>query len=68
MSLKDKLNKWIQKKGEVKHEDVKFACENNFFGKKYKISTAERRLRPSESPEVETVERNGAIYLYKIKE
>ena len=36
--------------------------------KRAKLSAAERRLRPSESPTIEAVEKNGAIIGYRPKQ
>jgi len=61
--LRQKLNDYI--KGEngafVSHDTVKQLCKQ--WG--YRESNAERRLRPSESPNVERIMKNGAIVGYR---
>lgn len=52
-SLREQLNNWIQRQGYVSYSEVKLACESGKFKRYYKISNAERRLRRSESPNVE---------------
>jgi hypothetical protein len=36
----------------VSHFEIQQMCENGSFGRVYRISQVERRLRPSESPNV----------------
>jgi hypothetical protein len=40
-------------------------CENGKFGKYYRIETADRRLRRSESPNIEPVMKDGYITSWK---
>lgn len=68
MSLKSKLQEWIIRDKYVLHRDIKFACENQHFGRYYKIGTAERRLRSSDSPMIEPDIVNGSIKGYKLSE
>lgn len=65
-SLKSQLNLLIRIRGEVPYDEIKFACENGRFGgKKFRMATAERRLRKSESPDIEPVIEQGYIKSYK---
>ncbi len=64
-SLKEKLNSYIRVNGQVSYNTIKDLVEIGFFQKKYRMSTAERRLRESESPEVEAIVEGGAIKYYK---
>lgn len=66
-SLKQNLNEWIRNAGYVSHTDIRIACETGKFGRTYRLSNAERRLRPSESPDIEEVMENGYIIAYKHK-
>ena len=61
MSLKKTLNNLIQERGYISYQELKDFCDQN--GKK--MSVAERRLRPSESPDIEMVKVDGSIYGYK---
>ena len=61
MSLKSKLNEAIKQKGYMSFDEVKRYTEE--LG--YKLSNAERRLRRSESPNLERVMKKGAIVGYK---
>ena len=63
-SLKEKLNNLIRQKGRIEYNELKGLVESNFFGKFYRISTAERRLR-NESPEVEAEMKDGYIVAYR---
>ena len=65
-SLREKLNQLIRQRGQVSYNEVKNLVESNYFGKYYRMSTAERRLR-NESPDVEHIYENGAIKFYKWK-
>ena len=65
-SLKQKLNDYIKLMGEADYDDIKQKCESKYFGKYYRITTAERRLR-NESPNIEAVYQNGYIVKYKYK-
>lgn len=67
MSLRQKLNNYIANHGQVSYQVLKQMLENGDFGRRYKLSNLERRLRPSESPEVEAVVENGAITAYRWK-
>jgi hypothetical protein len=63
MSLKQHLNDLIQSRngGTVTLQEIEDLCKSE----KYKLSNAERRLRPSESPGIERVMQNGAIVGYR---
>jgi hypothetical protein len=63
MSLKSTLNQMIKDRngGIVTINEIEAFCHTAH----YKLSNAERRLRPSESPNIERVMKNGAIIGYK---
>ena len=61
MSLKSKLNEAIKLRGYMSFDEVKRYTEE--LG--YKLSNAERRLRRSESPNLDRVMKDGAIVGYK---
>lgn len=65
ISLKQRLNTLIEdrKGGVVSINEIETLCHQY----QYKLSNAERRLRQSESPNVERVFKNGAIIGYKWK-
>jgi hypothetical protein len=63
-SLREQLNSYIRINGKVSYNTIKDLVETGFFGKVYKISNAERRLRQSESPDVEAEYENGHIKSY----
>jgi len=65
LSLRDQLQAWIKKEGYVSYNSVKYAVENGLLGRLYRITTAERELRPSHSPMIEAIEKNGYIVGYK---
>jgi hypothetical protein len=67
MPLKTKLNEYIRIYGQVSYNELKDKVENGYFGRKYRVSNMERRLRPSESPDIEEVRQNGYIIAYKHK-
>jgi hypothetical protein len=58
------LNEYIQFHGEVYHNDIKQKCETGYWGRYYKISNAERRLRPSDSPHVFPVMEGNHVKKY----
>ena len=63
MSLKQRLNDWIKnEQGRIVFIDV---IERQVREWGFKISNAERRLRPSDSPNIERVFKNGAIVGYR---
>lgn len=64
-SLRVKLNSYIQARGQVSYQEIKQLCESGYFGRIYRISNAERRLRKSESPDIEAIEEGGAIKNYR---
>ena len=64
-SLKEKANNLIRLKGAVSYREIKALCESGYFGRLYKVSNLERRLRKSESPNVESVYENGHIKEYR---
>ena len=63
MSLKTTLNQIIRERngGTVSINEIEAFCHKA----NYKLSNAERRLRPSESPGIERVIKNGAIVGYR---
>ena len=63
MSLKSKLTDKIKLEGELSYDYVKMLVESGYFGRKYRISCAERRLR--ESPDIEIIKENGCIVKYR---
>ncbi len=63
-SLKKVLNDWIQIDGKVSYEDVDQYCKANF----YRIGTACRRLRQSESPNIIPILKKGYIIGWKFEE
>ena len=67
LSLRQKLNDWIKREGQVSYADICYACNSGKFGRTYKPSNAERRLRASESPDIETVMEGNYIKAYKHK-
>ena len=64
-SLRIKLNQYIQQNQVVSYGDIKQKVESGFFGKVYRMSNAERRLRQSESPDIEAEIIDGVIRNYK---
>ena len=65
LSLHQKLNDLIKFRGEILYSEIKQKCESGYFGKYYKISNLERRLRKSESPDIEPIIERGFIKSYK---
>jgi hypothetical protein len=55
MSLHQKLNDWIEQEGHITLQQLEDYCHQN----QYKLSNAERRLRPSESPCVQGFDKFG---------
>jgi hypothetical protein len=53
ISLRQRLNNLIKARGYIPYPEIKEMCESGAMGRTYKISNAERRLRKSESPDVE---------------
>jgi len=66
-SLRSQLNQLIKLRGEVPYNEVKEKCESGYFKKYYRITTAERRLHASESPEIEAIYKDGYIISYRHK-
>lgn len=67
-SLHKNLNRYIQVNGTVSYNTIKDLVETGFWGRKFRMSTAERKLRPSNSPEVESVmNEHGVIVAYRWK-
>jgi hypothetical protein len=65
-SLKSQLNLLIRIRGEVSYSEIKWMCENGKFGgRKFRIETADRRLRRSESPNIEPVIKDGYITAWR---
>jgi len=65
MSLRVKLNDWIKSENGKMVSFSAIEHQTRLWG--YKVSNAERCLRPSSSPDLERVFKNGAIigYYYK---
>jgi hypothetical protein len=64
--LRQRLNNWIKaEQGQIVYVDS-IERQVKLWG--YKISNYERRLRPSESPNIERVMKNGAIVGYRWKQ
>lgn len=63
-SLKQILNETIQLKGFISTYELDYLCKQHH----YKLSNAERRLRDSESPDIEKVRKDGVIIGYKVKQ
>lgn len=63
--LRTKLNDWIKAEGGKLVPIDAIERQVKLWG--YKISNYERRLRPSESPDIERVFKNGVIVGYKLK-
>lgn len=61
MGLKQKLHNYLKEHESMSLDDLAFLCKQ--WG--YKTATAERILRPSESPEVKHIMKNNAIIGYK---
>lgn len=59
-SLKTKLHNHIKQNGHINLQDLRQVCDK--WG--YKTSTAERELRPSKSPNIKELRKNGAIIGY----
>src|ERR1035437_1277481 len=73
-SLKQKIVDWLKKDGQVSYKQIEVACEDGSFGRWYKLSNCERRLREltdnrhqSYNPDIEKIEKNGAIIAYRHK-
>lgn len=62
-SLKKQLQEWVMRDGYVSYNDIKKSCEDRSFGKHYRITTAERRLR--EIVFVSPVKEGGAVVGYQ---
>ena len=65
MSLLKNLNEFIRLKGEVEWSEIKEKCDNGYWGRTFKLSNAERRLR--ESPDILALYENRVIKRYKFK-
>ena len=63
MSIKTHLENYIRVNGEVSYQVIKDLVETGYFLKKFRITTAERRLRSSTN--VEPVKRDGVVVAYK---
>lgn len=63
MSLKSTLNQIIKERGSITLAELEELCHKL----KYKLSNAERRLRPSDSPDIEPIynEKRTAIIGYR---
>ena len=61
MTIKQKLYEVIKQRGYITYNDLEDICHE--IG--CKIATAERILRPSSSPQVKRIEKNGAIIRYE---
>lgn len=66
--LKIQLQNLIEKYHFMSYDEIKRFCESGQSGKFYRMSTAERRLRPSESPMIEAVYSDrGFVKGYKFR-
>ncbi len=65
ISLHEKLNTYIAQKGIVSHQEIKQLIEQGYFGRMYRLSNAERRLRHSESPMVRSIYEEGVVKRYE---
>lgn len=63
-SLKTKLHNAIKQQGSLTYYEVEKLCHQ--WG--YKVETASRQLRQSQSPQVRSVMKNGAVVRYEWKE
>ena len=63
MALKTHLENYIRVNGEVSYQVIKDLVETGYFLKKFRMTTAERRLR--DSTNVEPVKKNGAVIAYR---
>ena len=63
MSLRVHLNNLIRERGYLSYDEV--VMETILKG--HKVETASRVLRPSKSPLIESIPRNGSIIGYKWK-
>lgn len=62
-SLKKQLQEWVKRDSFVSYHDIKKSCEDRSFGKYYRITTAERRLR--EIIFISPVKEGGAVVGYQ---
>lgn len=60
-SLKQKLHDTLKEHNFITYAQLEALCHQ--WG--YKLATAERVLRPSSSPQVKRIEKNGAIIRYE---
>lgn len=56
-SLKNKLNNLIQQRGSISRREILEMCDSGYFGRKYELSNAERRIR--QSPDIEALDEDG---------
>lgn len=68
MSLKKQLTNLIKSRGEITYFELKDMLEAGAFGKVFKTSTMQRKLRESESPMIESLYKKGCVVGYKFKE
>jgi|TARA_Y100000034_G_scaffold130247_1_gene188197 hypothetical protein len=61
MGLKKELTTWIRNQGEVSYKEIEEYCKENY----YKVSNAERCLRPSSSPQIEAIKKKRYITGYR---
>jgi len=62
-SLRKHLNDWIRQEGYVSYNQVREYCDIHY----YRMETARRKLRPSDSPLVEAITKRGVIIGWKWK-
>lgn len=65
VGLRERLNEWIKAEGGKMVPFGAIEHQTRLWG--YKVSNAERCLRPSSSPNLERVFKNGAIIGYRYK-
>lgn len=64
-SLRQKANDLIRARGWISYDEIRHKCEQGYFGRYFKISNLERRLRKSESPDIDTDYKDGHIVAYR---
>lgn len=59
--LKTRLHEVIKSQGSITYSELETLCHQ--WG--YKVATAERALRRSQSPQIERIKKNGSIVAYR---
>jgi hypothetical protein len=67
VSLRQQLNELIRRRGYISYWEIKSIVESNKLGQYYEMDTAKRRLRPSESPQVQEEKKDGVVVGYRWK-